>query len=110
MHRLPAAAVGDLRRLRHQLAGQAEARAGRGIVEDAPAGALLLQPGGIGELLALVGIENAALLAAVALLKSPNGQNRGVAEIRAGDAVVVAGPDEVEQDRRTLVLGHGGIL
>src|SRR5437879_1910345 len=49
------------------------------------------------------------LLAAVALLEGHGGQDRGVAEIRASDSVVVAGPNEVGLDRHTLGLGHGRI-
>src|SRR5712672_636212 len=107
MDRLPAPAAGNLRRRLHELGGHAEARAGSGVVDHAPAGTLLLQSGGFGQLLAFLGIENPGILAAIALLERLDCHDRGVAEFHADDAVVVAGPDQVVLDRVALGLGHG---
>ena len=96
-------------RVRHQLGRNADARAGRRIVDDAPADRVLLRLRGGRERGALRQIEHAGFLAAVALLERLDGRDRALAEFAADHAVVVAGPDQVVLDRDAIGERNGAV-
>ena len=87
-------------RLRRELARQAEARAGRRVVDQAPADFVLRGCAAAAQRGALLRVEDAGRLGLVALLERLDGVDQPVAEFAVDQAVVVAGPDQVGLDAR----------
>ena len=97
--------------LRHQLAGDAEPDAGRGIGNDLPADILLASLRGIGEHAALLRIKHAGLLAAALLLEFLDRRDHAIADVARDCAVILADPGQIRLQRQPFGLRHriGGI-
>ncbi len=77
---------------------QPQARSGDGIVHHAPADLRLPGLGQRREHGALLGIEHSGLLELAIALECPDGSGSPVAELASDEAVIVAGPSQIELD------------
>jgi len=84
-------------------------RAGRLVLDHGPADMLLLRLGGGGEQRALGRRQQARLLELVHLLKRLHRGDEPVADLAGDEAVVIAGPGEVELDADALGERGAGI-
>ena len=98
-----------LRLVRHLLGRKSEVRAGDGIVDHAPADLGLLSFRRCGEQSALLRIEDAGFLELAIALERLDGGRGLVVELAVDQAVVIAGPGEIELDRHAVRQGQGGI-
>ena len=105
----PAASTRNRARLRHHAGGYEQARAGGGVVDDTPSPRGLARPRRGAEFRALLRVEHAGFLAALAFLERLDGRDRGVAELAVEALAVVAGQGQVRLDRHALRQGQGGV-
>src|SRR6185295_6407702 len=99
--RLPDAAAAALARLRGELGGNAEPYSAR-VGDDAPTDCILPAARVRHQHGALVGIEDTGVLDALTLLERLHGRRRTIAPFTIGDAVEIAGPDQIGLDRDAL--------
>ncbi len=109
LRRAPAGAGLALRLDRDLLGRKTEPRAGDGIVDHAPADLRLLRLGRGGQQGALLRVEHAGFLELAIALERLDGGGRLVVGFAVDQAVVVAGPGEVELDGDAIGERLGGI-